>query len=93
MPAEDKAVKPTSTDHTVPPLASNDRPAIGAKSSKVQYLLSSAKALAEAAATYQQSSRGSGLEEEEESKVSFFDNLPNWFSIFYVTAYMFAYVT
>jgi hypothetical protein len=49
-PTEDKVVKPASTDPPVPPPASNDCPTIGVKSPKAQYLPSSAKALAEAAA-------------------------------------------
>ncbi len=58
----------------------------------MQYLPSSAKALAEAAAGNHQSGTGSGPEEVEESDLSFFANLPNWFSIFYITTYMFVYI-
>ncbi len=68
---DDDAVEPASTDPPVPPPASDDHPILGAKSPKVKYGLASAKASAEATASNQQSSMGIGLEEEEESVVSF----------------------
>lgn len=57
-PADNKAVKPAS------PAASDEGPLVGAKSLKTQYLLFSAKALAEATAGHRQSGTGSELEKE-----------------------------
>jgi hypothetical protein len=57
-PADNKAVKSAS------PPASDERPLVGAMSLKTQYLLFSAKALAEATAGHRQSSAGSELEKE-----------------------------
>ncbi len=53
MPAEGNMVRSVSTNPPIPPPASTDCPAIGAKSPKAQYLPSSAKALVEVAASNQ----------------------------------------